>query len=276
MRNLGVVALGAVLILAATHGALAASGVTVASDGSGGVNIDGDSRGNKLTITDEDGNSDWTITGSGGTLVNGVASVQTGILTGQMSIVLNDGDDSLKMSDGTLGGRLYVHSGSGDDKVSIADVTVTGFVHVEGGDGDDKIKVQNVVANDVGNAFYSSFDTDEFGGGGTGSDQLKLKGFTDQNIYITLAAGADKAQVQDVTESQFLTLTAGSETDKVTVKSVDTPELDLQTGAGDFDSLKVQSCSATIFTFDDSAGTGDVIKTAKNTLGTGSTLGFGD
>lgn len=268
--------LSAVFTIATTGGAHAAGAVSVVSDGSGGVNITGDAEDNKLKISDTDGNFDWTITGSGGTLVNGMKSVQTGVLTGQMSITLGAGDDSIKMYDGTLLGRLYSVTGTGNDKTSYSDLSVGDYVHFEGNADDDQIKIKSLIVVDPPNTYYSSIDTDDFGGGATGIDKLKIKGITDQDIVVTLGGGNDKAGVQEVAASDFLSLNAGSETDKVTVKSVTTGDLQMETGAGDGDILKVLSCTAPLYTFSDSAGTGDVIVENNNTLGAGISMGFGD
>jgi hypothetical protein len=268
--------ISAALTMAASNGAFAAGTVTMASDGFGGVTLTGDGDANKIKVSDTDANNDWTVAGSGGTLINGMPSVQTGVLTGGINIELGAGNDQLKLWDGTLGARLRVLMGAGEDKASISDVTVTEFVHIEGNTDSDKIKVQTIQVSDVGNAFFSSIDADDAGGTGTGDDSVKIKGFVDQGIYVNLGAGADKASAQEVTASSFLEVNSGSERDKVQLKTITTGELDAETGAGDKDSLKVQSCVAPVYTFSDSAGINDVYKEKNNTLGAGTVTGFGD
>src|SRR5262245_43081261 len=102
-----------------------------------------------ITITQTAPGS-YTVTGSGGTVVNGVADnavTLTGV-TRDFRINTGGGNDTLTLDTVTVPRNLKIETGSGDDIVTLTGVTVTNKTKsINTGSGDDTINIDGSTFN---------------------------------------------------------------------------------------------------------------------------------
>ena len=73
------------------------------------------------------GNGAWKIKGLGDTLVNGSKRFTATGVTGNVSISLNDGDDTLNLHDGSIAGSLFIQMGGGGDAATLTNLTMVKY-----------------------------------------------------------------------------------------------------------------------------------------------------
>src|SRR4029078_7526852 len=116
----------------------------------------------------------FRIVGNGTTINDDDEAVLAGV-TGDVSVDLRGGDDTLTFDGGVSGGDattsldgdLTVEGGGGEDSIELSDLVVGGALSIAGGGSDDSISLENVEV--TGDATLS---------GGAGSDEIELNDVT--------------------------------------------------------------------------------------------------
>jgi hypothetical protein len=269
MKNCSAPILSILLGLAGATEVNAAGNVTATISGEY-LYIVGDAADNKIKVSDKDNDGMWTVSGSGGTLINGIPSVTIAVQN-HVRIYLQDGDDQLKLSDTNVLGYFDVELGSGEDKATISNTTIGQTFRVKGEEQGDKVSIKNVVVT-----ARCEFDMDDLPGG---EDSLKIKGLSSTGIDIFLEDFDDKATIADITfpteEFSFFTLSAGGGKDSVKVSALESVYFTVEMSDGDYDSVKVSKCTAQSTTLDGGAGVGDkLVVDEESSLGSGTPVNF--
>jgi hypothetical protein len=111
-------------------------------DPNGGLQINGDSSGNDVTVT-QNPNGSITITGNGGTTVNGQPSVTTTApVTGKLKVNLRGGDDKVTVDGVTKAGEIEIKDEIGKNQIKVKDTTTKGKLKIKNEDG--KIELDDV------------------------------------------------------------------------------------------------------------------------------------
>lgn len=103
-------------------------------DPKGGIRINGDAKGNDITVT-QNANGTVTVKGNGGTTVNGgTKPVTTGKVTGKIKINMRGGDDKTTVT-GVKSGGLEVKDEVGKNEIVIKKSDVKGKLKIRNEDG---------------------------------------------------------------------------------------------------------------------------------------------
>lgn len=235
--------------------------------------LTGDSGANQIRVSDDDNDGFWVVTGIGGTLINGHPSRTTTDVVDSMRIDLRDGDDGLKLSGGTLAGSLTIWQGNGDDRASVSNTTVVRSLDYTGSDGSDTVMIKELVNVEPG--FYSSIDML----GLTGTDKVKIKGFTGWGLDVRLGDGNDRCVIANldlpIEGFSYLALSSYGGSDHVMLKSLTTQYVSVDLGDGDGDLLKISGSTAADHNLAGGLGINDrLLLSDDNALGAGTPSGF--
>jgi hypothetical protein len=248
--------------------AMLAGDVIAAIDTDGNLTISGDNRANAVEISaTAEGNlvitgiDDTTVTFNGQTTAAGEA-VDLGSVTGDVTIDLHGGDDSVSISGGAevegeaaeslrLGGKLTIIGGNGQDKIVFDNVDVADELHIDTGAGNDAIDLNAVAAASV------KVDT------GRGDDGIVATGLTaDGAVKINTAQGDDDVDLNGIVSNR-LTVDVGNGADSLNIAASEALIAKISTGAGD-DDVSLDGLTAANLSID--LGKGDDILEANGTV----------
>jgi hypothetical protein len=244
--------------------AMLAGHVNTLIDGSGNLMITGDKLANSISLQQVSEGS-WEIVGFN-TGINGRHSrVLAENVTGNISIDMGLGNDTLAIHDGSIDGNLSIVMGKGADRTSLQNLTIRDYLHYEGNAGNDSFMAKNVTVLDATDEFFSSIDTQD------GNDKVILDNFNASNLATTLGKGNDTLKVTNSTftggESEHLSVDAGAGTDKVMLDSISAGALNVDMGDGNRDLLSIQRSLAKSSSLHGGAGVGDKLIQSTNLLG---------
>jgi hypothetical protein len=182
--------------------------------------------GNKLLISG-DATSEVSIVA---TADNTVQVVQEGQVlktftskSGNLHVVLGDGDDNVALDLGGLSAlrHVTVDLGDGNNSLVLKNGSIDGHLNVVGGSGDDHVFLADdaVVERHARLKLFSGNDTLDVSGeihrnlwfkGGNGDDQLVIDGTVNRHLFAHLGNGDDDAQVSpDATIGRFAFISLG-------------------------------------------------------------------
>lgn len=235
--------------------ALLAGDVHVALSG-GSLVVTGDADDNDITITaDADGSGHVTITGNGGTMINGEAELDF-TYTNDLKVNLGAGSDTLTIDGNTTGAirkNLTIDLGSGDNTLNISgNLKVNGNAKATAAAGDDTVAVSDLTANDIyfalgqGTATVSVTDSAALTGSlqvladaatSGGAHAVTLDGLNVANdLIVKLGTGDATITLDDATVDDDISLTTGVGASTVTVggtEEIYSDDLVIKTGTGD-------------------------------------------
>ncbi len=243
--------------------AMLAGHVNTLLDGSGNLTIVGDNLPNTISMQQLSAGS-WEIIGLN-TAINGRHSrVVVENVTGNISIDMGKGADSLAIHDGAIDGSLSIVMNKGNDRTTLENLTIGSFLRYEGNLGNDTLIAKNITVLDSTDAYFSSIDTQE------GNDKVVLDNFNDQDLVATLGAGRDKLKISNsaFTGGAFarLNVDAGEGRDNVQLNSISTGPLNVDMGDGNHDVLSIKRSLSTANSLHGGAGTGDKLIQSANLL----------
>lgn len=237
--------------------------VSVASPG-GVLRIVGDTSGNSVVVTSDGTEGAFTVTGAGGTTVNGGASASVTGVRG-VSADMGDGGDRLELSGMRVRTDVRVKLGAGPDVFVMSSMRVRGVVAVRCGLGDDRVAVDTgtilargfTVFGSDGNDTVDVRDAQVKGrlrvDAGNNSDTIRLAdSHFFGNVSVEARGGDDDLDLDGSDFDDQVDADLGGGDDSVTIADCDFDDsVELDGGGGRGDDLDLRSGNHFNVRFDD-------------------------
>jgi hypothetical protein len=184
----------------------------------GSLSIVGDDAADEIAIVGTANPGELTITGSNGTVVNGLANVAATIggVIGGLAINSDGGDDVISLDNVFLAASIFITTGEGDDRVTLGargEVSANGELDIDTGPGNDQVYELNhavfVVGSNLinlGNGFDGASIIGASATGGAYGTAFPLRN-TKPSISVTALDGQDNILAVGLTARITISLT---------------------------------------------------------------------